>query len=79
MVELDHTKNASKQKEAYRLLNVKGPLTYEEMKAHLGYESELMQSVMRGLKDNGLIRSEVQKTSERYYTVKERHYIGVKP
>lgn len=71
MVDLDHAKNSSEQKEAYRLLNEKGTLTYEEMKDELGYDRKIMQSVMRGLKDNGLIRSEVRKTGERYYMIKD--------
>lgn len=47
------------------------PLGYDELKAELSVERAVMQEVIRGLKDNGVVNVTSLRTGERVYTVSE--------
>lgn len=68
-IELKHTKHAELQRQAYNALEKHGPLPYTEFKNQVGISQETMQSVLRGLADNGLLTSSLDEDGVRLYSV----------
>lgn len=55
---------------AAEILVDEGPVTYDELKEKLEIEDQsVMQSIMRGLSDNGLVRSFINGDGRRKYDV----------
>ena len=47
------------------------PLSHDELKAELDVERDVMQEVIRGLKDNGVLDVKSLPTGKRVYTVSD--------
>lgn len=67
-----HSKHEEEQREAHRLLESEGPLTYEELRESLDVDQSTMQAVIRGLIDNGVVESFLDSEGHRYYSATEQ-------
>lgn len=70
-------KYLDKQKEAAEILQNEGPLSHETLRSRLGLEEQrdVMQAVIRGLSDNGLLKSITDETGHRKYNVEDDYNI----
>ena len=63
------TQVKTQQKAAQVLTNTDEELTYDDLRNEVNASESTMQAVIRGLRDNGVLKTITRKTGARVYTV----------
>lgn len=65
------THEKTQRKAAEILTDTDGELTYTELREKLNVTESVMQAVIRGLHDNGVLKTVTRNTGERVYTTRK--------